>query len=269
MSHAPIDPPERLLDGGATEFERRILEAAAGNKPSPETSARMARALGVTATGIGAVAVGTKLASDAAVAKATTAAGTTVLWPWVSAGVLGLVIAGAVVGTRAWQAAPTEARPALTPVTTPALLDPAPSAPPNGALGQSLPAGPSVTSTSEHAVTRDLRDQIALIDAARTALSSGAGRRALEILRRYQDGYPAGSFRPEAAALKVEALVKLGREAEARALAERFVAEHRGSLLAERVAKLAGLGSRARAEPAGSAGSGASREGTGTLPGFP
>jgi hypothetical protein len=254
MSHAPIDPPERLLDGGATDFERRILGVAAGKKPSPETSARMARALGVTATGIGAVAVGTKLASDAAVAKATTAAGTTVWWPWVSAGVLGLVIAGAVVGTRAWQAAPTKARPALTPVTTPALLDPTPSALPTGALGQSLPAGPSATSTREHAaVTRDLRDQIALIDAARTALSSGAGRRAIEILRRYQDGYPAGSFRPEAAALKVEALVKLGREAEARALAERFVAEHRGSLLAERVAKLAGLGSRARAEPAGSA----------------
>ena len=35
--------------------------------------------------------------------------------------------------------------------------------------------------------------------------------------------------------------MKLGREAEARALAERFVAEHRGSLLATRVADVAGL----------------------------
>ena len=72
-------------------------------------------------------------------------------------------------------------------------------------------------------------------------MSAGAGRRALEILRRYQDKYPAGSFRPEATALKVEALMKLGREAEARAIAERFVAEHRGSLLARRVAEIAGL----------------------------
>jgi hypothetical protein len=39
----------------------------------------------------------------------------------------------------------------------------------------------------------------------------------------------------------VEALVKLGRAAEARALAERFVAEHRGTLLARRVADVAGL----------------------------
>ena len=243
MSHSSMDPPERLLDGGATDFERRILEAAAGKGPSPETSARMAQALGVTATGIGAAAVATKLASDAAVAKMTTAAGTTVLWPWVSAGVLGLVIAGAVVGTRAWQAAPPEARPAPTRVAAPAVAEPSAGAPPASALDQTLPAGPSVTSTGNHAAaTRDLREQIALIDAARAALSSGSGRRALDILRRYQDGYPAGSFRPEAAALKVEALVKLGREAEARALAERFVAEHRGSLLAERVAKLAGLG---------------------------
>ena len=72
-------------------------------------------------------------------------------------------------------------------------------------------------------------------------MSTGGSRRALETLRRYLDRYPAGSFRPEAIALEVEALMKLGREAEARALAERFVAEHRGSLLARRVADVAGL----------------------------
>ena len=87
----------------------------------------------------------------------------------------------------------------------------------------------------------DLRDQVAFIDSARTAMSAGSSRRALETLRRYLDRYPAGSFRPEAVALEVEALMKLGREADARALAERFVAEHRGSLLARRVADVAGL----------------------------
>jgi hypothetical protein len=39
----------------------------------------------------------------------------------------------------------------------------------------------------------------------------------------------------------VEALMKLGREAEGRALAERFLAEHRGTLLARRVADVAGV----------------------------
>jgi outer membrane protein assembly factor BamD (BamD/ComL family) len=92
--------------------------------------------------------------------------------------------------------------------------------------------------------TSDLRDQVAFIDTAREAISAGGSRRALEILRRYLDKYPAGSFRPEATALKIEALMKLGREAEARALAERFLAEHRGSLLARRVADVAGLTQR-------------------------
>ena len=72
-------------------------------------------------------------------------------------------------------------------------------------------------------------------------MSSGANRRALEALRRYEESYPGGSFRPEVTALKVEALVKLGRDDEARAIAQRFVAENRGSLLAGRVAELAGL----------------------------
>ena len=79
------------------------------------------------------------------------------------------------------------------------------------------------------------------MDAARAAVSEHADRRALEILRRYQEKYPVGLFRPEATALKVEALIHLGRTSEARALAERFVAGHRGTLLAARVAEIAGL----------------------------
>jgi outer membrane protein assembly factor BamD (BamD/ComL family) len=85
---------------------------------------------------------------------------------------------------------------------------------------------------------------VALIDAARSALSSGMADRALDALAQYQSRYPAGSFRPEATALRVEALARSGRSAEARALAERFVSEHPGSPLADRVARAAGLSSR-------------------------
>ena len=79
------------------------------------------------------------------------------------------------------------------------------------------------------------------VDAARSSVSSGDGRHALEILVRYRDKYPHGSFRPEATAIRIEALMKLGQASEARALATRFVAENRGSLLAGRVAELVGL----------------------------
>jgi outer membrane protein assembly factor BamD (BamD/ComL family) len=79
------------------------------------------------------------------------------------------------------------------------------------------------------------------VDAARAALASGTADHALERLRRYRDKYPAGIFRPEAAALKIEALVKLGRSTEARSLAERFLVEQGDTPLADRVAHLTGL----------------------------
>jgi TolA-binding protein len=85
----------------------------------------------------------------------------------------------------------------------------------------------------------DLRDQIALIDAARTAVKAGATDRALALLRRYEANYPGGAFRPEALALRVEALEAGGHGAEARALAREFLARYPQSPVADRVARIA------------------------------
>jgi hypothetical protein len=245
MNRPPSDQPERLLAADATDFERRLLQAAVENRPSRTATSRMAKALGVTAAlGVTTGAVKT-LAASAAASEA--AAGTSVVWPWVSAGVIGLVVAGAVVGTRMRQVPPPPPR-ATPAAATAAVTAPAPPEPPPGVLMpepsaaiETRPSPPAPSRRSRPATTGELADQIAFIDAAREALAKGADRAALELLRRYQDKYPAGSFRPEATALKVETLVKLGQQSEARALAERFVAEHRGSLLAARVAALAGL----------------------------
>ena len=54
MSRPPSDLPERLLTGDATDFERRVIDAALEKRPSAAASARMAKALGVTVTSIGA-----------------------------------------------------------------------------------------------------------------------------------------------------------------------------------------------------------------------
>jgi hypothetical protein len=242
MSRGPTDLPERLVAGDATDFERRVLGAALQKRPSDLASGRMARALGVTVTGIGAAAGAKALAAEAAVSKATVAAGSSLVWPWVSAAVVGLVVAGAVVSARVWHAPRPEVAPKLAPVAVasapnqpvvPLAAAPKADAPPVPAAPRHRLRGP--------AVEGDLRDQIALVDQARETLSTGSPQRALELLRRYQDRYPSGSFRPEATALTIEAFVKVGRDAEARALATRFVAEHRGSLLAARVAELVGL----------------------------
>ena len=116
MSRPDSDLPERLLAADATAFERRLLDAALQKKPSAAASARMAKALGVTVTAVGTAATATTLAADAAVTKTAAAAATSALWPWISAGVVGLVVAGAVVGTRASRQAPRPqaAPPALT-----------------------------------------------------------------------------------------------------------------------------------------------------------
>jgi len=239
MTRPPADRPERLLSSNPSDFERRMLEAAMQQRPSPAASARMARALGVSVVAVGTAASTTTLAAGAAASKATVAAGT-IVWPWVSLGVLGLVVTGAVVGTRV-RHPESERRVVSAPLTARAAAAPQPGPP--AAVVAGSPARPVAATPRVRATPTagDLGDQVAFIDSARAAIGGGASRRALEILRRYQDKYPTGTFRPEATAIKVEALMKLGREAEARALAERFVAEHRGTLLAKRVADVAGL----------------------------
>jgi hypothetical protein len=242
MTRPHGDLPERLLTADATDFERRVLETALRKQPSRAASARMARALGITTAAAATVAATTVVAGTAASKAA--GAGAAVAWPWISVSVVGLVVAGAVVGTRVWRPSDAETRPVSAPATTVR-----PTVPPAMPALTDVPARDVVESApapSRRARTAagDLRDQIEFIDAARAAVSVGAHRRALEMLRRYQDRYPIGSFRPEATALTVEVLMKLGRDAEARALAQRFIAEHRGSLIAGRVAALAGLSAK-------------------------
>jgi hypothetical protein len=242
MSRATDHAPERLLAAEASDFERRILEAALRKQPSAASSARMARALGVSAAAATTAAAAATRVAEAATAKLTAATGATTIWPWVSVGVLGLVVAGAVVGPRLWRGTAAAPPPVIESVTAPQ-PPPPPVAPAQPSAVVEPAAGGGVSSRTRRAVPAgaELSEQIALVDAARAALRAGAGDRALEMLRRYQDKFPNGSFRPEATALKVEVLMKVGRAKEARALAARFVADHRGSLLAARVAEVAGL----------------------------
>jgi len=241
----PPAAPDRLLASDATDFERRMLEAALQKKPSSAASSRMAKALGVAMT-IGTTTTATTVAAGATVTKVAATAGATAAWPWVTVGVLGLVVGGAVIGTRAGrEARPPQSSPPA--VTVPAPAPPAPAtAPAKPALPPEPPARAVTSSPRVRAATAtsELREQVALLDSARQAMSDGESRRTLEIVRRYLDRYPSGTFRPEATAIQIEALMKVGRETEARALAERFVAENRGSLLAKRVADVAGLTAR-------------------------
>ena len=247
MSRRPTELPERLLAGDATDFERRLIDAALEKRPSAAASARIARALGVTVTGIGTAAAAKALAATRVTAEGSipVVASTSGVWTWVSVGVLGLGVAGAVVSARGRHTSRLEPRAVLA--APPAASTPETELGPRTwrAVPATTERPPASVSSSRRPTRRptdgDLRDQIALIDSARDALTVGSPHRSLEILHRYQEHYPSGSFRPEATATMIEALVKLGRATDARALAIRFVAEHPDSLLAARVAELVGL----------------------------
>ena len=221
--------PTRLTVVGATELERRLLEAAAAEQPSPEKTRRMAAALGLSA------AAGLAAPATAKAAAATTKA----IWAWASAGALAAAVTAGAVGV--WMSS----RP---PVTTPservsrAAAPAAPLAAPApfelGAATRS--AAPARRHAGAATRAGDLPGEIALIDAARAAIRAGAPERALVLLRRYGATYSGGTFRPEAAALRIEALAASGQVELARTLARDFVAKHPDSPLSERVARLAG-----------------------------
>lgn len=255
MSRWRRDLPERLVSGDATDFERRLLDAALENRPSAAASARVARALGVSVTSIGTAAAAKALAAKTAGGGAVGSAAT--FWPWISAVTVGLAVGGSVVAVRARHTVRPDAAPVSAPPLVPAPPSAAPAAPdgegtvgePPGRVSEPTWAPRERASTTPasrrrpHAATIDggLREQIALLDGARAALAAGSPQQALEVLHVYRERFPAGSFAPEATASTVEALVKLGRGPEARALAVRFVDEHRGTLLAKRVAGLVGM----------------------------
>lgn len=278
-----MKPPERLHLDGAVDLERRLLEAAARERPSDELRQRMAAGLGLSL--VAPIALDPTSSNGLTESSASTAGQGSVMAPGVATGAnvgqgvaLGskLLVAlgsGAVVSVIAvtwFLAAPSTLRSSaglsgavstanvvrsvasVSDVLAPAVLPPAPGESTSGA-GPAISAKPDPVAASDGPVhsTRardrsslnadDLREQIALLDSARSALAAGGADRALGALSKYQAKFPRGSFGPEATALKVEALAKLGRRAEARALGERFVKEHRGTALADRVARAAGL----------------------------
>jgi hypothetical protein len=84
----------------------------------------------------------------------------------------------------------------------------------------------------------DLRAEIDLIDRARAALRAGDTSEALDLLGRHAVRFSHGALAPEETALRVEALMRGGRTAEARAYARRFIAANPASPLSERLRRL-------------------------------
>jgi hypothetical protein len=251
------DPP-RLTIAGATEIERRLLDAAAAERPSPEITRRMGAALGFSAPSSApssASTTSTAAAAQTAKMNAPMNATANVASTWAGAGVLALAVSASVVGVWSWSRshvgnlrttnvaasiAMQDVSGFVSPVSAPTPPDSAPSVsfpPPVAAAARA--AAPTRRHVSPSKSANNLHGEIALIDAARASIRAGAPERSLALLHRYEVTYAGGTLRPEAAALRVEALARSGRTEEARALAREFLAKHPDSPLGERVARIA------------------------------
>jgi TolA-binding protein len=228
--------PTKLTVVGATDLERRLLDAAAGEQPPAELSARMRLGLGLAPFAPPPPAA----PSTASSAAAPVAAAKTGAAGWVAAGLVAAAVTGGVVLSRFQTPvpAPRTAALAIAAPVAPAdeaapVVHAAPHAERAGRVhhraAAPTPAGPG------------MRGEIALVDAARTAVKSGDPERALALLHRYDTTFPAGAFRPEVAALCIEAFAADGQTDLARARARDFIAAHPESPLSARLARIAGV----------------------------
>jgi hypothetical protein len=230
-----VSSDPNLLD--TTEFERRLLEAAGAERPPAELSARMAGALGLPPSpGLGPLPTA-KLGGG-----------------WLSVGVIAAALGGAY---GAWTLAQpakeaSSPAPAVSSVKSTALdvspqsvieppaaapVEPLPPAPANSQA--TLPRGSKGSSEANAAPERgDLREEIRLIDAVRSALAAHAPAEAQSLLKRYAARFPGGTFAQEAAVLRIEALEQSGQHQKARALSRDFQSKHPSSPLSERLRRL-------------------------------
>jgi hypothetical protein len=225
----PEDPSRLFDDASASEGLRRSLRAAQADVGSDAEVARLARRLGPllgaglvagAATGGGAGAG----AHGSAVALSATAK-------------LGLAaLALAAVGGGAWwitsARAPSPARPVAAVVTAApeATPSPLPEPEPTSAPSPAAEPEPSVSTppTPEKPAAPAQLSEVELLEQARQALKSDP-RRALQRANEHARRFPRGVLVQEREVLAIQALRRLGRDADADRRAEAFAKAFPGS----------------------------------------
>jgi hypothetical protein len=258
-----MNDPERLCDGDDPAAKRLVLAMREERAPSGAAQ-RALLALGVA---------GSAVAATTGAAGAGATVGPSTLWlaalKWLGGGVaLGLAIGGG-----ASLIAPPEANsneraplavnqtPGSAPTGTaapraaeqPALSEAEPPPPPTSTARSKPPvplatapavAAPGIAPTASFGAPEQdaLAREVELLDRARQALGGGDANGALASLDRFAREFPRGRLSAEAFVVRLQALTRAGRTAEARALAERHLAAHPTSPHAQRIREITGLG---------------------------
>lgn len=264
MSDPRRIPEGRLLDDGATPFERDLLESWSSEQPSSAARARALALAGVAAGTLAAATAATTAGATAnlgAAAAAPKAAGLglalVVKWGFLFVVVTAGAIAGvAVLGRKTADDGATRAAttPVVAPAPPPAAVGTTPAVEPKTVSLADLPPAPAtdiataptgastaaVVAARPHGATGtptepSISDEIAAFDRARAALDAGDSDRALALVDVYEKRFPSGTFVQEAEVLRVQALSRKGDSSGARRVGQRFLAAHPTSPHAARV----------------------------------
>jgi hypothetical protein len=233
--------PDTWSKHGATAFERELLDAAKRDRAPHLLKLHMGEALS-------ALPPAAAVQSTARSAGATASSGGLLFSPPVLWGSLAaLILAGAV----GWQMARTPApvaQPTVPPATAPLAVsvpEPAPVALPEAPEPPAPAARPApLAAAAPRAIPAQepamrLREELALLDAARTALATHDSDRALQLLERHTTEFARGHLAPEADALRIDAYLQRGASDRAERLSRRFLARYPTHPLAARIGSVA------------------------------
>ncbi|MBL9039326.1 MAG: hypothetical protein JNG84_12480, partial [Archangium sp.] len=197
----------------------------------------------LSALGLGTAGATAAAAASTAGAAGATTATATVLKVTIVAGLMaGAFGAGVVVERQRLAAEIVPPRPVVLPVPVEPPPTPAPvlvvEAPPPAPVAMPpavrAPPPPRAVEAPEDALSLELES----LDRARTFLGAGDAAKALAEITGYQKRFPSGTLATEATLVQLEALLKLGRRAEAEVVSRRFVARNPSELVRQRVQRI-------------------------------
>jgi len=236
------EEPRPWLEDGASSFELELLASARVDRPSSRALPRTLAA--VSATLIGAT-------TTAAAAGTPAAIGLVGVLKWVGVGVLGglaTMVAvetvnpkpsagpGRSVGNQPSSVAivgriPThgESPRSAEPVVRSTQPSRSARTPELESESETAPQSSVSATVPNPRKTQDLARETSLVSQASRQVEAGDPTRALALLDQWAHEYPNGVLRPEAAVVRVRALVQAGRRQEAQALAASHTSSEPGS----------------------------------------
>jgi len=237
---------KRMLEGGGSEFERRLLASVRSERPTARLRHRMWTAIvlgqvGVGTTGLSAAAATlTKLGVITVLASALSGQSAPPGNPRSSAAVSAAAPVAAVEMIRtpsALSAAAPEAADAEE--ITPSRLEHPETAAEAPPVARRAGAATPAVALGAPDKRVNLALEIQLLDEVRSRLGARDSEGALAGLRRYEERFPQGTFRQEASVLRIETLASSGRRELASRQAKAFMAAHPKSPYVARLRRVA------------------------------